>query len=95
MNYSLEVHELAEKEIKKFNKSVKNIFFKKLKSALENPHREANRLSGFQIPTYKIKSGAYRLVYEVHDDRIVVIVLCIGIRANNQVYELARYRGKQ
>ena len=39
----------------------------------------------------KLKSLGYRLAYEVIDERLVVLVLVVGKRENNAVYdELAR-----
>lgn len=34
---------------------------------------------------YRVRQGAYRIVYEIHDDRLVVIVVKVGHRAS--VYE--------
>ncbi|WDE96466.1 type II toxin-antitoxin system RelE/ParE family toxin [Lentisphaera profundi] len=93
--YSLERHDLAKKEIEKLSPDLKRIFKKKVASILTNPHRPNSRLSGFKIPTYKIKSGSYRLVYEVHDHRVVITVLCVGLRARNKAYKLARQRSSR
>lgn len=73
--------------------SVKSVFKKKLKEILENPKIESNRLSG--LPNcYKIKlrSAGYRLVYQVNDDRIVVLILAIGKRERSEAYEKAMQR---
>ena len=73
--------------------SVKSAFKKKLKEILENPKIESNRLSG--LPNcYKIKlrSAGYRLVYQVNDDRIVVLILAIGKRERSKAYEKAMQR---
>lgn len=34
---------------------------------------------------YRVRQGVYRIVYEIHDDRLVVIVVKVGHRAS--VYE--------
>ena len=73
--------------------SVKSAFKKKLKEILEYPKIESNRLSG--LPNcYKIKlrSAGYRLVYQVNDDRIVVLILAIGKRERSEAYEKAMQR---
>ena len=78
MTYLLEFKPTALKEWSKLDNSVKSAFKKKLKEILENPKIESNRLSG--LPNcYKIKlrSAGYRLVYQVNDDRIVVLILTI------------------
>lgn len=78
----------AKKEWKKLAPSIKVQFIKKLAERLENPHVPASKLSGYSN-TYKIKlrSVGYRLVYEVVDDTVVVYVLAIGRRENDDVYK--------
>lgn len=34
---------------------------------------------------YRVRQGTYRIVYEIHDDRLVVIVIKVGHRSS--VYE--------
>lgn len=66
---------------------------KKLIERLENPHVPAARLSG-RANRYKIKlrSSGYRLVYEVNDSEIILLVIAIGKRADNEVYQAADSR---
>ena len=94
MTYSLKFHEKALKEWKKLGEPVKAQLKKKLLERLENPHIQADRLSGFSTALYKIKlrSAGYRLVYEVIDDEVVVIVIAVGRRENNAVYDEANSR---
>jgi mRNA interferase RelE/StbE len=37
-------------------------------------------MAGQPAGTYRVRSGDYRIVYEVHDDRLVVLVIRIGHR---------------
>ncbi|MCI7352642.1 MAG: type II toxin-antitoxin system RelE/ParE family toxin [[Actinobacillus] rossii] len=91
MTYSLKFHEKALKEWKKLDEPIKTQLKKKLAERLENPHIQADRLSRFSTALYKIKlrSVGYRLVYEVNDDEITVLVLSVGKRDKLQVYENA------
>ncbi|OOF45465.1 addiction module toxin RelE [Rodentibacter trehalosifermentans] len=97
MTYSLKFHEKALKEWQKLGEPVKSQFKKKLYERLENPHVQADRLSGFSTALYKIKlrSAGYRLVYEVQDNEITVFVLSVGKRDRLQAYENARNRQPQ
>jgi len=58
-----------------------------------NPRIPKNKLSGYPN-RYKIKLRCigYRLVYEVVDDEVVVIVIAVGRRENNAVYDDANSR---
>ncbi|WP_080718552.1 type II toxin-antitoxin system RelE family toxin [Pectobacterium brasiliense] len=68
-------------------------FTKKLKEVLQNPHVPANRLHGM-ADCYKIKlrSAGYRLVYQVLEHEIVVLVLAVGKRGRSEVYKAAKDR---
>lgn len=94
MTYNLKFHEKALKEWMKLGEPVKSQLKKKLMERLENPHIQADRLSGFSTALYKIKlrSAGYRLVYEVNDNEITVFVLSVGKRDRLQAYENARDR---
>lgn len=60
---------------------------------LDNPRVPKNKLSGHSN-RYKIKlrSIGYRLVYEVIDDEVVVLVIAVGKRENDAVYQAADLR---
>jgi len=91
--YKLEFLPTALKEWKKLDVSAQSQFKKKLKERLNEPHNKASQLSGFENH-YKIKlrASGYRLVYEVIDQEICVLVIAIGKRDKNEVYRQARQR---
>ncbi|WP_174871948.1 type II toxin-antitoxin system RelE family toxin [Pectobacterium polaris] len=93
MSYKLEFEEHALKEFKKLGAPVREQFTKKLKEVLQNPHVPANRLHGM-ADCYKIKlrSAGYRLVYQVLEHEIVVLVLAVGKRERSGVYKAAKDR---
>ncbi|MGV7961052.1 type II toxin-antitoxin system RelE family toxin [Photorhabdus tasmaniensis] len=93
MIYSLQFEKRALKEWKKLGHPVKEQLKKKLVERLENPHVPSARLSG-RANRYKIKlrSSGYRLVYEVNDNKIILLVIAIGKRAGDVVYTLANER---
>ena len=91
--YSLKFLPTALKEWKKLDSSIKNQLQKKLKERLLNPHVPASRLHGFENH-YKIKlrASGYRLVYEIIEDEIIVMVIAVGKRDKNLVYLKASKR---
>lgn len=93
MIYSLEFDSRALKEFQKIGEPVKRQFKKKLAEVLEQPHIPANRLRGLP-DCYKIKlrASGYRLVYQVIDEQIVVLVLSVGKRERSKVYQTAKLR---
>ena len=92
--YSLEFHELALKEWKKLDGSVKVQFKNALSKRLATPHVPSAKLHGDLQNTYKIKlrDVGYRLVYEVIDQQLVVMVIAVGKRDHNEAYQSADKR---
>jgi len=93
MNYELSFHPDALDEWRNLDHSVRELFKKKLAERLQNPRIPASKLSGqkdrFKI---KLKSVGYRLVYEVRDSEIVIVVVAVGKRERNAVYKAATKR---
>lgn len=96
MNYKLKFLPTALKEWKKLDNTVQSQLKKKLKERLNSPHEPSSQLRGFENH-YKIKlrASGYRLVYEVIDDEIYVLVIAIGKRNKNEVYNQAQKRANQ
>jgi mRNA interferase RelE/StbE len=95
MSYELEFLEPALKEWKKLDSNTRQQFKKKLAERCENPHvpsatlhRSANR---YKI---KLRTRGYRLVYEVLEKEIVVLVVAVGRRDRSAVYEMASRRSR-
>lgn len=95
MTYSLEFRESAWKEWQKLDRPLREQFKNKLLERLENPRLESARLSGMP-DCYKIKlrAAGYRLVYQVFDDRVTVVVVAVGKREDSAVYRKAGKRLK-
>ncbi|MCK4840332.1 MAG: type II toxin-antitoxin system RelE/ParE family toxin [Methylococcales bacterium] len=93
MSYKLKFLPTALKEWKKIDSSIQVHLKKKLKERLEDPHVPGSQLSGFENH-YKIKlrASGYRLVYEVIDNELFVLVIAVGKRDKNQVYKKASKR---
>ncbi len=87
MSYKLKFTKHSHKEWGKLNSNIVNQFKKKLKERLSNPRVPKDKLSGYEnVYKIKLRSSGFRLAYEVKDEEIVVLVLTVGKRENNQVY---------
>ena len=93
LTYQLEFLPLALKEWKKLNPFIQTIFKKKLAERLSHPHVLSAQLAGHKH-CYKIKLRdlGYRLVYEVLDAKLSVLVITVGKRDKNKVYKLFQQR---
>lgn len=95
MSYELEFRASALKEWKRIGQPVRTQFKKKLAERLETPHVPGDRLSGYNnVYKIKLRTAGFRLVYEVQDDRVVVVVVAVGKRERNAVYRAAASRLK-
>ena len=73
--------------------SIRTQLKKKLIERLQSPRVPSAKLSGHP-DRYKIKlrTVGYRLVYEVRDQQVLVIVIAVGKRDRNAVYRAAQLR---
>ena len=88
MTYKLKFTKHSNKVWGKLDAAIVVQFKKKLKERLENPRVSKDKLSGYDnVYKIKLRSAGYRLAYEVKEETIIVLVLTIGKRENNQVYK--------
>ena len=91
--YRLKFLPSALREWKKLDDPIREQLRRKLRKRLEYPRVQANRLHGFRdVYKIKLRSSGYRLVYEVSDSEITVIVIAIGKREKGKVYSKAKLR---
>ncbi|AOK57264.1 type II toxin-antitoxin system RelE/ParE family toxin [Burkholderia stagnalis] len=93
MTFELAFLEPALREWKKLDRTVRDQFKSKLAERLENPRIPSAKLHGHP-DRYKIKlrSAGYRLVYEVRDTEVIVLVVAVGRRERDAVYLAAMKR---
>ena len=98
--YNLKFHEEAKEDLKQLNKSIQNIFAKKLKQILTSPQIGKNlgnknnlNLSGLKKVYFDNKR--YRIVYEVFEDTVLIHIIAVGKRDNMKVYKQADERYKK
>lgn len=93
MSFELEFLEEELAEWHRLDGTIKEQFKKKLAERLANPRVPSAKLGGHP-DRYKIKlrSIGYRLVYEIKDSQLIVLVVAIGKRDRNAVYKAADNR---
>lgn len=93
MTYDLAFLDEALKEWRKLDPQTRAQFKAKLAERLEHPNIPSARLHGAK-ERYKIKlrNAGYRLVYEVRDRELLVLVVAVGKRERNDVYKAAERR---
>lgn len=94
MTYELGFIPVAEKEWNKLPSTVKILFKKQLEKRLQQPKVVKDKLRGELKDCYKIKlrQQGYRLVYQVVDHKLLIVVIAVGKRSKNVVYSTAKSR---
>ncbi len=92
--YRLAFEDHARTEWDRLDGSVKEPLRRLLKKRLESPHVPSAALRGDLVNCYKIKllKQGYRLIYQVIDQQLIVLVISVGKRDKSAVYEAAMKR---
>lgn len=93
MSFELAFHPEALREWHKLDAVIRAQFKRKLQERLEQPRIPASKLRGapdrYRI---KLRSAGYRLVYQVLDQQLLVLVVAVGVRDRLAVYRKAQQR---
>ena len=93
MTYKLTFLPSAKKEWDKLDNAICLKLKKKILERLATPRVQKDKLKNM-LECYRIKlrSDGYRLVYQVDDGENTLLVICVGRRDHNDVYEMAYAR---
>jgi len=77
--YSLDILRRAQKQLARIDRQDHARVISAIEALSENPRPPGcKKLSG--RPAWRIRIGSYRVIYEIHDDRLLVLVVAIGAR---------------
>jgi len=78
--YRIAIDDKVLKDLKKIDRPWQEKILQKIKSDLaEHPYR-GKRLVGNFAPFWRMRVGAYRIIYSIHDEIVTVEVIKIGHR---------------
>lgn len=79
MSYAIEILRVAQKQLSKIERMHRLRIVNAIRSLGTVPRPPGcKKLSG--RPAFRIRVGNYRVIYEIHDSRLLVIVITIGDR---------------
>ena len=79
MTYAIEIIRSAQKQLSKIERQEQKRIIENIRNLAENPRPPGcKKLSGRSA--WRIRIGAYRVIYEIYDDHLLVLVLTIGHR---------------
>ncbi len=80
MKYSVEFRPAVLKSLKRFPKKDLVKIRKKIEELVSNlPSLNITKMKG-KNSFHKIRSGDYRILYEIHDDKVLILIVKIGHR---------------
>ena len=83
MSYSVRYDEKALKQLKKMDRSVQKLITSWIEKNLidtENPRLHGKGLSGDKSGYWRYRVGDYRILADIRDDEIIIIIVEIGHR---------------
>ena len=79
MTYAIEILRTAQRQLAKVDREDRPRIISEVRALANNPRPHGcKKLSG--RPAWRIRVGAYRVVYEIRDDRLLVLIVAIGHR---------------
>ncbi len=88
ISYHVELTKGAKKDLRKLDPSIRAMIVKWLRKNLENcsdPRAHGKALSGNLSGLWRYRVGNYRLIAEIRDDRLVILMLEVGHRS--EIYQ--------
>jgi mRNA interferase RelE/StbE len=80
LSYRIEIKRSAAKALKKIPKANRKRIVDKIDSLAESPpNPDTTKMKG-NNPFHKVRVGDYRIVYEIQEDVLVILVVKIGHR---------------
>ena len=77
--YAVDFLPSAARELSKLEPSVRRRLARRIDRLAQDPRTGAVRLRGAE-DTWRARVGDYRILYQVHDDRLLILVIRIGHR---------------
>ena len=79
MRYSVDILRSAQRQLSRANRRDQSRIISAIQALADNPRPHGyRRLSG--RPAWRIRVGSYRVIYEIHDDQLLVLIVTIGHR---------------
>lgn len=79
MTYSVEILRTAQKQLSKLDGTPRRRVVAAIRDLAQNP-RPTGSLKLTGRPAWRIRVGDYRVIYEIHDDRLVVLIVALAHR---------------
>lgn len=81
MNYQVKIISSAQKDIEKLPKKIAVRIRQSIEQLSQQPRPDkVKKMKGAQSNLYRIRVGDYRILYEIHDKKLIIIVVAAAHR---------------
>ena len=84
--FHVRLSDQAKNELRKMDKHVSSLilgWIRKNLEGCENPRSIGKALTGDKAGAWRYRVGDYRIICEIHDEDIIILVLSVGHRREN------------
>lgn len=85
MGYRIDVRPAATRQLRKLPRPAQRRIQSAIDGLILNPRPVGSKKLKGRQPAYRIRVGDYRVIYEIHDD--VLTVLVVRVASRNVVYQ--------
>ena len=83
-------------DFKNIDSSLRHLILRAIhKKLTQDPEHYGSPLSGEYKSYWKLRVGDYRVIYKILKDKILVMVIKVGIRRDGKIYKELIYRLKK
>ena len=84
--YEILFSKQADKTLRKMSRNMATLIREKLDRLALDPYAKHNNATKLKnLPAYRLRIGDWRVIYEINDDKLIILVLKIGPRGG--IYE--------
>ena len=80
--YKIELKPKAQKFIKSQSKNIQKQLIKRIESLSTIPFPSNSKMLHSKEKLYRIRSGSYRIIYQVQHEKLLIIIALIGHRSS-------------
>jgi mRNA interferase RelE/StbE len=78
--YTVELKPAAQRFIAAQAKKIQRQLIEQIEALAHNPHPANSKLLHTKEKLYRVRSGNYRIIYQIQDRRLLIVVIKVGDR---------------